>query len=129
MELDQRRRLVIRVGLGVDRIRNPSKAEVPLGLDAIDGAEDGVRVGLPYLRWPKAEALLMLDEAASSREPSKVPFIRLPGAKSPSSVNPNQRPNSRASAIARQTRDTGARRITRFSILSVDVMRNLQVAH
>src|SRR5713101_5526296 len=55
------------------------------------------------------------------------PSRHLPGAKAPSSLTPNQAPNSFASATARQTRDRGARRTTFFSIRSVFIC-NLRVA-
>src|SRR4051812_10737640 len=65
---------------------------------------------------------------ASSSLPSNVPFIGLPGTNGPSSVKPNQAPNSFASEIARHTRESGAFSVTCFSILSVLLMCNLLVA-
>jgi hypothetical protein len=66
--------------------------------------------------------------AASSTLMSNVPRIVLPAVKDPWSFTPNQRPNSSASVIARHTRETGARSVTRFSILFCDSMCNLLVA-
>src|SRR5690349_1490921 len=65
---------------------------------------------------------------ASSIFASNSPVSVLAGANSPTSFTPNQAPNSFVSAIARQTRDTGALMTTSFSILSV-LMCNLLVAY
>src|SRR5688572_16931821 len=65
--------------------------------------------------------------AASSRVPVNLPRTFAPGVNVPSPSNPNQRPNSSASASARQTLESGARRVIRFSILSL-TMCNLRVA-
>src|SRR5437660_12582133 len=58
------------------------------------------------------------------------PRTRVPDAKAPSSLMPNQAPNCSASARARQTRARGARRTIFFSMRSVLVrlIGNLQVA-
>src|SRR6185436_17439737 len=50
---------------------------------------------------------------------SCLPRTVVPAANGPSSVRRNQVPNSLASAIARHTRERGARSTTRFSIRSV----------
>src|ERR1043166_11626 len=50
------------------------------------------------------------------------PRTVLPAANAPSSFMPNQAPNSFASAIARHTRERGARSTTRFSIRSVFIV-------
>src|SRR5262245_33079333 len=57
------------------------------------------------------------------------PRTLLPTANAPSSFTPNHELNSRVSVSARQTRARGARSTISFSILSVDVMCNLQVAY
>src|SRR6185312_13350994 len=61
-KLDQRGRFMIGVSLGVDAVGDPAEAEVSLGLDALDGAEDRLAVGLPNLRGRQPQVLLMLDQ-------------------------------------------------------------------
>src|SRR5262249_21671437 len=60
-ELDERRRLVLRVDLSVDPVRDPAKAEVALGLNALDGAEHRTGVGHLHRRRGQTGALLCVD--------------------------------------------------------------------
>src|SRR6185312_5524099 len=61
-KLDQRGRFILGVGLRVDAVGDPAEAEVSLGLDPLDGAEDRVAGGLPNLRGRQPQLLLMLDQ-------------------------------------------------------------------
>jgi len=63
-KLDQRGRLVFRVGFRVDAVGRPLEAEVPLGLDALDGSEHGAVVGQPHLRRSKTKAPLVIDDGS-----------------------------------------------------------------
>src|SRR4029450_4425545 len=56
------------------------------------------------------------------------PVTDFPATNGPSTRTPNHWPNSSASLIARQTRSSGARRTTCFSIRSI-LMCNLLVAY
>jgi hypothetical protein len=61
-KLDQCGWLPLRICFRVDTIRNPSKAEIPLRLDALNRAEHEVFLWYSYARSRQAESFLLLDD-------------------------------------------------------------------
>src|SRR5262249_39060739 len=62
VEFDECRRLVVRIDLGVNAVRNPAEAEIPLRIDPLHGAEHGIALRHLDLRRRETEALLILDD-------------------------------------------------------------------